>query len=480
MSRTHRLGVVTAALALAVVAVPAAGASTFGAGGTATVYTTSNVGAGQEFTVPPGERILRRFELDVAVPAGENVQIYEVLPAATVGEEDTVGPELWSGAPVPVGDGARPVVIEPDLPVQPGARYLVNAPQPMAPVGVAEEDYPGGEALVLPPGGRPFSFFYYGATDLIFRATTVALTAGDAPAAWPEQAVGTWGPARTVGFRNDTTVPLTPRRATTSGAAADDFLVTDDGCAGTTLAVGAGCTVTVRFAPQAGAAGDARTAELAVVSDDGGRSDVVALSGTVGALPAGPQGPQGPEGPAGPDGSAGDDGPAGDPGPTGDAGPTGAVGPAGDAGATGPPGPAGTVGAPGAVGPAGADGAKGETGAPGIAGVPGPAGPLGLRGPRGRNGTTAVYRCVPRKGGDARCVVELSRSRATRTVSVRITRGGRTVADGSRVLGPRQRPRVVLVAKAAATPGTYRIRIRIRQEGERTQTLTSTFRAAAR
>ena len=67
----------------------------------------------------------------------------------------------------------------------------------------------------------------------------------------------------------------------------DDFVISRDTCTDSTLAVGATCSVAVRFAP--GAAGDRH----AVLSIAGNAPLEIALDGTAGALPQGPAGPAG-------------------------------------------------------------------------------------------------------------------------------------------------------------------------------------------
>jgi hypothetical protein len=81
-----------------------------------------------------------------------------------------------------------------------------------------------------------------------------------------------------------------------TGAAADDFLIGADGCSQNTIAVGAMCTLHVRFGPSAAGA---RQATLELPGDD---PVTVPLSGTGGQLPQGPAGAPGPRGPRGPAG----------------------------------------------------------------------------------------------------------------------------------------------------------------------------------
>ncbi|HEY6761751.1 MAG TPA: hypothetical protein VI318_19785, partial [Baekduia sp.] len=72
--------------------------------------------------------------------------------------------------------------------------------------------------------------------------------------------------------------PLTITGVDTAGDAPDDFLVTSDGCTGTTLASGGGatCTVRLRFAPSAAGA---RAATLRI-HDAGGGTYALPIAGT--------------------------------------------------------------------------------------------------------------------------------------------------------------------------------------------------------
>ena len=80
---------------------------------------------------------------------------------------------------------------------------------------------------------------------------------------------------------------------------ADDFLISSDHCSGSTLQLGASCTLGLRFGPSAGGA---RTATLNIGSDDPASPVTVGLTGTGGTLPQGPIGPTGPAGQPGPAG----------------------------------------------------------------------------------------------------------------------------------------------------------------------------------
>lgn len=140
--------------------------------------------------------------------------------------------------------------------------------------------------------------------------------------AFPNQAANTIGNAQTVTVANGGSQPLQIGKVDTSdtdGASATDFLIVQDNCSDTSLAIGASCTLKLRFAPHA--AGATSTAQLVVNSNVPGGTTTTNLTGTSTDLPSGPAGATGA---------------------------TGATGTAGPAGPTGPRGPAGLQGKAGA------------------------------------------------------------------------------------------------------------------------------------
>ncbi|HTA13659.1 MAG TPA: hypothetical protein VK781_02230, partial [Solirubrobacteraceae bacterium] len=143
----------------------------------------------------------------------------------------------------------------------------------------------------------------------------------------------------------------------------EDFMIDSSSCLGA-VAFEATCQLKVRFAPQGTGA---RTATLQIAGNMGAGPTEIALTGTGGTLPQGPQGATG---------------------ATGTQGEAGATGSQGSQGETGSQGPAGQAGVAGSTGPAG------ESGKPGSSGPQGPAGPRGEQGPRG---LTATYVCHPRR-----------------------------------------------------------------------------------
>jgi len=97
-----------------------------------------------------------------------------------------------------------------------------------------------------------------------------------------EQQPGTESSERTIRVQNNGAPRLRLGAATLSGANAPEFRVTSDGCNGRNLAIGASCTIGVRFAPTALGA---RAATLSIPSNGAGAPHAVPLSG--GPLPAG-------------------------------------------------------------------------------------------------------------------------------------------------------------------------------------------------
>jgi hypothetical protein len=96
--------------------------------------------------------------------------------------------------------------------------------------------------------------------------------------------------------------------ASLSGAAAGDFAITSDGCAGRRLAFEQSCTISVRFTPSVSGA---RPAALTLADNEPAPAQV-ALMGVGVAAASGPPGATGPTGPAGPRGATGPRGPAGE------------------------------------------------------------------------------------------------------------------------------------------------------------------------
>jgi hypothetical protein len=229
----------------------------------------------------------------------------------------------------------------------------------------------GGDVFVADLNNQRISVFGAQAAP----PTQLAPTSAD----FGTQAQGTVGPAKVFTLTSNTDGEVIGRSKIT-GTTGDDYWISQDNCDGQSLNAGQGCTIHVRFAPQA--SGPSNDAKLQVPTTDG--TDSSTLTGTGGSLPTGPTGPVGPTGPSG---AVGPTGPSGPSGPTG---PSGAVGPTGPSGPSGPTGPSGAVGPTGPSGPSGATGASGDTGPTGPSGDTGPSGPSGPTGPSGDTGATGA------------------------------------------------------------------------------------------
>jgi Cep192 domain 4 len=109
------------------------------------------------------------------------------------------------------------------------------------------------------------------------------------------QAQQTLSAPSAVTITNNGAAPLQISGLTFAGADPQDFLISSNGCMAQ-VAAGSSCTLGVSFAPQGTGT---RTATLQIASNDPDSPASVALSGTGGQLPSGPQGATGPQGPAG-------------------------------------------------------------------------------------------------------------------------------------------------------------------------------------
>ena len=124
--------------------------------------------------------------------------------------------------------------------------------------------------------------------------TVVGLTAGDA--SFGDQGLGTIGPAKPILVTNGSNQSITLPASLPVSGQPDDFLGMR-GCGGFTLAAGASCTLTARFAPSL--LGD--RAALVTVDPTAGPVDPFDLNLTGRGVEA-PPGPPGPPGPARPPG----------------------------------------------------------------------------------------------------------------------------------------------------------------------------------
>jgi hypothetical protein len=163
-----------------------------------------------------------------------------------------------------------------------------------------------------------------GTATILHNASAAGATVGPASLTFPDTPAGTASAAQAVTVTSTGDGLLKVRRISTSGANADDFIVTGETCTPAAVGNGSACSIHVRFLPSTVGA---ESATLNIADNAGNHS--VALNGNGTTMPAGPPGPQGPQGDPGPQG------PAGSPGATG---PQGPQGPAGPAGPQGPPG----------------------------------------------------------------------------------------------------------------------------------------------
>ena len=219
------------------------------------------------------------------------------------------GGGLWGG-----GGGAAG-----DVGAGGGGGYSAAPGDPLAAIGVAA-------------GTTPF-------IDITYAAPTADLQPADAVTFPGTQPQGSTSAPQPVVITNNGSAPLVVVGPQFGGTNPADFFVGASTC-GAPVAVGASCTLNLRFAPQAQGA---RDATLVVQTNAPAEPAVITLSGTGGPLPTGPVGPAGTDGAQGPTGANGATG------ATGATGPAGAAGPTGPAGAQGPAGPQGPAGAAGKV-----------------------------------------------------------------------------------------------------------------------------------
>ena len=147
--------------------------------------------------------------------------------------------------------------------------------------------------------------FITGASSPIGVAVDGGVDSGSPPAASPSavdmafgtQPLGVFGAPRALTVTNSGGGNLQVDTARITGLDADDFSVSSDTCSHATLAIGATCTIHVRFGPSARGA---RQAILSLTSNDPASPLQITLNGTAGALPQGATGSAGPAGPATP------------------------------------------------------------------------------------------------------------------------------------------------------------------------------------
>ncbi len=215
---------------------------------------------------------------------------------------------------------------------------IADIPDPLTPSSSVRllmdqgEDIPYGGTGSSSSSKKLGTFTSKGRTDLFTMSGPVGAVANLSGAvAFPDQAANTVGAAKTVTVTNGGSQPLVIGKvltADTDGTSHDDFLISGDTCAESTLAIGASCTVDVRFSPAA--ADKTSVAQLVVNSNVPGGTSTVSLTGTSTAASAGEPGPKGPEGNKGQEGNKGPTGNQGASGPTGPIGPAGPKGESGE------------------------------------------------------------------------------------------------------------------------------------------------------
>jgi hypothetical protein len=177
-----------------------------------------------------------------------------------------------------------------------------------------------GGASEQPAGTQAVGF---GDVVALHLEDPLPLTFGPATLDFGPQPVGLLGAPRSVTLTNRGSGDFTVRRLRVNATDATDFAVSSQTCVGETLAPGAGCEASVRFAP--GAPG-ARSATLVAEHDGPGAAPGLLLLGSGGTLAQGTSGPAGASGGIGSAGSVGAAGAGGGAGPVGPRGTGGAAG----------------------------------------------------------------------------------------------------------------------------------------------------------
>ncbi|MGC2374173.1 MAG: choice-of-anchor D domain-containing protein [Solirubrobacteraceae bacterium] len=317
-------------------------------------------------------------------------------------------------------------------------------------------------------GGGGSSFVYEEATSASFglaslsTAPSVSITYATPSTATPDsstitfpgtQPLSTVSGPQTITLTNSGGNPLVISAETFAGSTPvlssdhpEDFMIDSSSCLGA-IAFEGSCQLKVRFAPQGTGT---RTATLQIAGNMGAGATAIALTGTGGTLPQGPQGEVGATGSQGPQGETGATGATGQQGSQGETGATGLAGEKGQTGATGSQGLQGEVGATGSQGPAGEPGKPGATGPQGAQGS---AGPKGERGPRG---LTARYVCHPRqRHGKYKVACFVSVSSASKSaVKATLERKGVAYASGA-VNGSTTAAGLLLKASRRVPVGRY-------------------------
>jgi hypothetical protein len=290
----------------------------------------------------------------------------------------------------------------------------------------------GGSSYVVPGAsaaigadstGVPLVTIGYQTPTLEVNATTLNFT--------ETQPLATTSAGETVTVTNGGTATLAISGWTFSGTDPGDFFVGASSCGGEIAPAGS-CQIVVRFAPQATGA---RSASLLLESNAPGSPTNVALSGTGGTLPQGPQGTSGAQG---------------------------------------------ATGAPGATGAQGATGTQGATGAQGATGIQGTTGPTGAQGATGTPGTVELVTCLTvsstTKGASRapqvhhRTCTGVSSSgplklNGTGIAARAVLEQGRVIFASGTGFTTHDRTSLLLVKRHPLTPGTYTLILRHWRDG---------------
>jgi hypothetical protein len=108
-------------------------------------------------------------------------------------------------------------------------------------------------------------------------ASSPALSLSPTSLTYASQATGTTSPAQTITATNTDTASLFFNNVAIGGADPLDYTITDDQCIGTTLAVGASCTISVTFSPTTTGT---RTATVTYTDNAPDSPQTVPLTGT--------------------------------------------------------------------------------------------------------------------------------------------------------------------------------------------------------
>lgn len=200
-------------------------------------------------------------------------------PADNVSAGATIGaPELAFSGFVGISQGVAIFNASTDPPIK--ASFGTIGPGATATVKWVENDANSGLATLTANATTSTAESGPAANTSSVKVEVVALVPSSSSLLFGEQAIGGIGAPATLTFTNRAAIPVEISRVGLDGA---DFVLSADGCSGTTLAVDASCQMSPRFAP---AALGTLTGSLTAVSTTTGASPVaVTLTGTGKAVP---------------------------------------------------------------------------------------------------------------------------------------------------------------------------------------------------